>query len=289
MQRVSQAAGAVVLSVLLAVGFYYFGKSLSVLNVSKEIGLPILTIAAVVLMLAVLALVAIAYSTLGLADRTQALALPEGSVRAVIALTLILLFGILSIFLYNSMSNSDLLTMPGLTAAQKETAISLAPSGSIAIAVPETAGTFTLYLRNIRNPSSDDFAKQVMVLLGTLVTSRSSFYFGAKPAAVGVAAAVEGIASAAPTSTLTGINPNVRLRDGVPTTFTILGTNLGTTKAVKIVSGNDEVTATDVASTPTSVTCKLTVDNTLPTGAWDLVLTDASGKVARLDRALTLT
>jgi hypothetical protein len=61
--------------------------------------------AMIVLLMAVLVIV---YQVLGLADWKQALALPEGSVRALIAFSLVLVFVCLAAFLYNSVNSADL-------------------------------------------------------------------------------------------------------------------------------------------------------------------------------------
>lgn len=68
--------------------------------------LPVLVITGVMALFATLALVAVAFSVAGLADPTQALGLPEGSVRAAIALSLIVIFAITSIYLYSSMADA---------------------------------------------------------------------------------------------------------------------------------------------------------------------------------------
>jgi hypothetical protein len=67
-------------------------------NVQSEVGLPVLAIAGVIPLLLALGLVSVAFSIFDLDDKSQALALPEGSVRAVIALSLVVLFAILTIF-----------------------------------------------------------------------------------------------------------------------------------------------------------------------------------------------
>ena len=56
-------------------------------------------------LLATLALVAVTFSVAGLSDPSQALGLPEGSVRAAIALSLIVIFSITAIFFYSSRSS----------------------------------------------------------------------------------------------------------------------------------------------------------------------------------------
>ena len=49
----------------------------------------------------------------------------------------------------------------------------------VVLTLPATgSGPFKVYFRAV-NPAGDDLAKQLIVLLGTLVTAVSSFYFGA--------------------------------------------------------------------------------------------------------------
>src|SRR5712691_102265 len=71
------------------------------------IRLPVLVITGVMALFATLALVAVTFSVAGLTDPTQALGLPEGSVRAAIALSLIVIFAITSIYLHASLKDSD--------------------------------------------------------------------------------------------------------------------------------------------------------------------------------------
>jgi hypothetical protein len=73
---------------------------------------------AIVVLMAALVII---YQVLGLADLKQALALPEGSVRALIAFTLVLIFVCLSAFLYNSVSSVDLSSATKVTKITKET------------------------------------------------------------------------------------------------------------------------------------------------------------------------
>src|SRR5437660_4147553 len=139
--------------------------------------LPLLTIGGLLSLLIVLALMSVFFQTLGLSNKEQALALPEGSVRAVIALGLIVLFAILSIYLYASLRVEPKASEVGV-----------------------------------------DFAKQVLTIVGTLVTAVASFYFGANTVASAQKAAKEG--TEAPAPTIRGINPNTLPPGGSSESFT---------------------------------------------------------------------
>ncbi len=162
-------------------------------SMSASTQLPLLTITGVLALLVALALVSVAFSLMDLSDKSEALGLPAGSIRAVLALALVLIFAILTIFLYSDMAappTKDLSAISGLTSAQAK-----ALSSTVKVvyekaeqkstdpkADPKADPTFTVYFREPRNPAAEDFAKQVLVLIGTLVTSVTSFYFGSKAA-----------------------------------------------------------------------------------------------------------
>lgn len=171
----------------LAAALSFWGPAHS----TPEVLLPILAIAGILALLDALALVSIAFAAFDLDDKTKALALPEGSVRAVIALSLIVLFAILSIFLYASLSQENAVVSGLTTAQQKDFIGKLSPdqqSQVVSRATGATSGsspepTYTVSLRTSASQPSQDFAKQLLVLIGTLVTSVAGFYFGAQTAA----------------------------------------------------------------------------------------------------------
>ncbi|HEY0381117.1 MAG TPA: hypothetical protein VGC72_02850 [Candidatus Elarobacter sp.] len=158
---------------------------------APEVTLPILAIVGILALLDALALVSIAFAAFGLDDNTKALALPEGSVRAVIALSLVVLFAVLSIFLFASLSQENAV-VSGLTAAQQKDFVGKLATDQQSQVVSRATGatsgsspepTYTVYYRNSASQPSQDFAKQLLVLIGTLVTSVAGFYFGAQTAA----------------------------------------------------------------------------------------------------------
>lgn len=74
--------------------------------VNDAVRLPVLVVIGVMALFATLALVAVTFAVAGLTDPKQALGLPEGSVRAAIALSLIVIFAITSIYLYSSLKDA---------------------------------------------------------------------------------------------------------------------------------------------------------------------------------------
>src|SRR5262252_21344 len=96
---------AVGLMCFLAFVLLFIMLSRSLQSSEPTIKLPVLIIVGIMALFATLALVAVTFSVAGLSDSSQALGLPEGSVRAAIALSLIVIFAITSIYLYGSLKD----------------------------------------------------------------------------------------------------------------------------------------------------------------------------------------
>jgi hypothetical protein len=261
-------------------------------DIAEDISLPLLAIGGVVALLAVLALVSVTFGFFGLSDPTQALALPEGSIRAVIALSLVVLFAILSVFLYRGLAMEG----PERTISANQDArdgfLTNNPNARdvrIEVALGKDGKeiqpkTYTITYRNTKNPASEDFAKQLLVMLGTLMTAVASFYFGAK-----TAAAQQSLDAARLPPTLRGIQPpSYSLATGKPLDLEIAGENLNSIKAVKIANQTNQVTASDIVSNDNVVKCRISIASTTPQGKWDVVVTDSASKTATLPGALEI-
>lgn len=252
-----------------------------------EFMLPLLIISGVMMLLVTLALTAFVFSGVDLTDKTQALGLPEGSVRSVIALSLVLLFAILAVYLYSNMSSrGKIFEAKGLSQdASTQLKQQLLPGQFIfeQQVGDGAAATFTVQYREAPNPASDDFAKQLLAIIGTLVTAVSSFYFGSKTAIASQSGPDKAGGGATPA--IRSINPSKVIR-GVLTKLEITGDGLDTVKEVKAVSNDRQVLATDVTSSASGVKCSLAMDLSAPTGAWDIVVSDGTGKTAKLSGGL---
>jgi hypothetical protein len=283
--------GVVVLAVTVSVifGLYQLVIGMDGKNLNQGMSLPILAIAGVIGLLITIAVVSISFSVFSLADKTQALALPEGSIRAIIALALVVLFAILSIYLHISMSSptGQIERIAGLTTDEKNfLERRLTVDQLIAVTPNKATGEaerFTVVYKTVRNPAGDDFAKQVLIMVGTLLTAVSSFYFGAKTAA-GKSAA-ESIAHKSPTSH--SLHPGEIAR-GKDTALDLIGDNLDEIKEVKIRKGASEVAATVIHATANVVNCTINVDQKAPTGAWSVIVTDKAGKSTTLPSTLAV-
>jgi hypothetical protein len=151
------------------------------------IGLPVLAVFGVMILFGALALTASLFSKLNLSDRTQALALPEGSIRAAIALSLIVLFAIIAILLHQQAATPYV--VPSLDEAEKQNLVQQNAQRVLAVVPRCMQGgptcdvahrVYDIHLLPAPTPESTDIAKQLLILIGTLVTSVVSFYFGSR-------------------------------------------------------------------------------------------------------------
>jgi hypothetical protein len=212
----------------------------------SEIRLPLLVITGVMGLFATLALVAVTFSVAGLSDPSQALGLPEGSVRAAIALSLIVIFATM-IFVHSARLSTPRASTQVANAAQT---------------TPQPL---------------DDYEKQVISIVGTLMTSVVSFYFAARTS------------SAAPTATksapvLASVSPAQVTKEAaakmVPVQIT--GTDLQLASSVKLQKDREIILASSVVSNEQLVKCDVTIDPTTSAGKYDVVVTTSDDQTASL-------
>jgi hypothetical protein len=141
----------------------------------------VMAVLGIAIFLVILTLMAFIFIILNVSNKGEALALPPGSIRAVIALCLVVVFVIFVIFLYNDLANPSPRSLEGLSQEQYN---KISPDQILSSSeyTDNTTGQ-TLYkveLIGAKSPAAQDLAKQVVTLVGTLMAAVSSFYFGVK-------------------------------------------------------------------------------------------------------------
>jgi hypothetical protein len=299
---------AVFVFVLLlgSVAFFALNELAKLVNGDNinPLSLPIVAIGGVTLLILVLTIVATIFGFLGLTNKDQAMGLPEGSIRSVIALSLIVLFAILAVFLYEGVSGGPGNKIENLSEADRAQFLrdhtTTKDIQSVAVTLVDKEGqplrsadgsvknVFTVTYRSEPNSTSNDFAKQLLVILGTLMTAITSFYLGAGTATSAVAAGAQTSDTTKPT--LSSINPSHHsIATGATIHLEVLGKDLNVITHVKIVRGGVQVIGTNVASNPTKVSCDLAVVPAHIGAPWDVVVDDGGSKSAALPAALTIS
>lgn len=203
--RKSWTGGAVavgLLLVLLPSAALYFG--IERIERLPGAGLPVVALFGIMVLVGTLALTSTLFRRLGLAWAKEPLALPPGSVRATIALALIVLFAIIAVSVQHPTSKSYELS--GLTLEAKNDILrdakfevhgvvsdpctSSPPVEQNILVVPgwtptaapcsRTDQRFSMTVQPLPSASSLDLAKQLLGLIGNLMTMAVSFYFASR-------------------------------------------------------------------------------------------------------------
>jgi hypothetical protein len=151
-----------------------------------EVGLPILLVAGLIALVAALAILVGTFSIFGLSNPSAAFGVPEGTLQAVIAMMIIMIFAITSLYLNASLKET---TFKSTNISQLQ--LAAIPADQIrSIKAHKAPDGTTVYNvdRAVANSVGDDFAKQLLTTLSTLVVAIVGFYFGAKSVESGVAA-----------------------------------------------------------------------------------------------------
>jgi hypothetical protein len=154
-----------------------------------ENSLPIMLIAATVSLLLVISALVIIFGRLNLTNYRNALGLPEGSVQALMALLLILLFFVTAVFLYSDIGRSG--ADHHLVGISQDRFAAISTADLVDATSREVDGTpvWDVTIASPKSEASRDLAKQIVTTVSTLVVAVAAFYFGAKTSQQNVAPA----------------------------------------------------------------------------------------------------
>lgn len=144
-----------------------------------EILVPIALIIGLVGLITALSAMVAVFVRAGVVNKDEALGFPSGSVRALIALLLILMFAILAVFFYSQVRGGEVLESvsraeyEGLLAQDRVVGAKLVNDN-----VNDALDKFDV--RVASDQQSTDIAKQLLTTLSTLVVALAAFYFGNK-------------------------------------------------------------------------------------------------------------
>ena len=111
--------------------------------------------------------------------------MPEGSIRAVIALSLVIIFAILTVFLWGKFASGvQQQRIAEVANFDRIEFLRNNPSVRDVVQISPNAATNTSTIAFVMavDPAAADFSKQLLTLVGTLMTAVAAFYFGARTA-----------------------------------------------------------------------------------------------------------
>ena len=152
--------------------------SLVRLGDAPEIQMGMVTVLALSVVVVLIYLMAAGFTHYKLSSSEHALGLPDGSIRAMIALFLIVIFVMLSVYLFRQIAGETSAVLRGLSTAQV-----LELRDRIGSITQRPDSLYDVTIRAAVTPAGEQLGLQLITLLGTLVTAVASFYFGSSAVA----------------------------------------------------------------------------------------------------------
>jgi hypothetical protein len=264
---------ALFLAVGILAGAGYLMYAVSIANgVDTEIRTSILVVGSIAVLMIVLFIIAFGFRFIELADAKQALGLPEGSIRAMIALILIMIFIIFGVYLFRMVGTGNPTFIAPMDSPGKP---DLYPGKIVSSIYDETTKKYNVW---VISPITDDglrLAQQLLTTVGTLVVAVSGFYFGSSSSAS--ASAKPEKESIKPPIKLSAVNPSqAKVTDTVQ--FQASGSGLAGPERVVLRRSGSELECADLLSSATKL--QFTVAGGKGTvGKWDLVYIRAGSEV----------
>jgi hypothetical protein len=160
---------------MLSAGFalyWFWGRH----QEGDAVSMGVMVVAAIATLLSVLFTLTAGFSAMGLADKAQPLGLPEGSIRAMIALVLIIVFILFGIHLFNN-SSAETSTYLGERRAPLADSSNVKPPNRL-VYYRSSDTTFSVWLFAPVSDEAKRLAQQLITTVGTLVVAVAGFYFG---------------------------------------------------------------------------------------------------------------
>jgi hypothetical protein len=261
------------------------------LNISPELTMALAIVLTVAVMMALLFVVAAGFSALGLANKEYALGLPDGSIRALIALILIMVFIVLDIYMFRIVGQGTegvaIFDSPDLIETLADT------DQIINIQEVDRGDGRTSYVVAYRGQIDEDgtrLAQQVITTVGTLVVAVAGFYFGSASVGGGAAAAAAAAASAAGLSpVIVDFSPRTG-KQNETISMKVQGRRLRGCRSIRLNRGTEVMSnSTDVVSSDSEASCSIVLSGTPGGERWDLVVENENGQRDVWEKVFELT
>jgi hypothetical protein len=194
------------LLVLGLVGYFLYRllKDTDVAKGSDTVAQVLWLTLSLVLMLIVLLAIAVILRLVNPDSPTTALGLPEGSISAVIALTLLILFSLSSVYVFATINSAenDSVTSTGLSIAD----VHSLPNDRVLQVTKESGSKPATYSVQMTKPhtTSIEIGRTTLATISTLLVAIVGFYFGQRASEKGIETGIQSAKTAAPLEPGTG-------------------------------------------------------------------------------------
>ncbi|MCA9941744.1 MAG: hypothetical protein KC418_24055 [Anaerolineales bacterium] len=255
-----------------------------------EIALTFLIIGNLVVLLMGLVTLALIFSALGVTDGRFALSFPEGTVRAIIALGLILIFVTTSVFLFSQLESTVTVDrVPASMVSQLGGQIMAMEPVDVQVKADGTEEVLSYNVQVVREvgEGKQDLAQTLTTTISTLVVAVAGFYFGTRA----VQTAREAVAASEPVFHYLEPNQKPKPTQDEAWALTAHGTDFQLVKVMKLTKANSsDLVARAVSTNGAGTEIKGTFDfkPDTATGKWDLVVQFTDGAELLAREAFTL-
>ncbi len=261
------------------------------IHLTPELQMGLLIVGAIATLMTVLFIIAAGFSFMSLTDQKQALGLPEGSIRAMIALVLIMVFIIFGIYLFRMVGGGGVKYVGNFPEKPKYEKI----AGQTVVveqvaATEQKPASYDVFVVEELTDDGKKLAHQLITILGTLVVAVSSFYFGSS---VSSAAAkreqelVQGqLAKPAAAPVIKDVNPKAGAQNA-DIALKIDGAGFASPQAVRLLRGTETMDCTGISADSSSIRCQLKIDKA-PGDKWDVLVVNSDGQTAKLPGAFSI-
>lgn len=251
-----------------------------------EIALTFLIIGNLVALILMLITLALVFSALELTDGRYALGFPEGTVRAIIALGLILIFITTSVYLFNQLESTEVSVSrvpASLLDSLDGEIISLEPvAGAQSDAQADEDVIYTVRLIRQVSEERQNLAQQLTTTISTLVVAVAGFYFGTRA----VHTARDAVKVSEPIFNYLDPMKKTRSDQDEAVSISAHGSGFQLVKVMKLVQGANEIVGRDAVTNGAGTEIKAQFDfkPDTPVGKWDLLVqfVDEAEPTARL-------
>lgn len=263
-------------------GYLVLVSTTGPVTVDTEIRTGLLVVGSIAVLMTILFILAAGFSALDLADGKQPLGLPEGSIRAMIALVLIMVFIIFGIYLFRMVGTGKDVFVG--TYAELPKAESY-PGKIMNWNQDATSKKYNVWINDKISEDGVRLAQQLLTTVGTLVVAISGFYFGSSSTSSAAGTAGRA-ASAVQRSAITKVSPQ-RGKAQETIELDIEGSSLNSPTSVSLRRGEQEIKCFDVLSSETRIRCKalLIFEAGDP---WDVVVEHYDSRPALLEKSFII-
>ena len=178
------------LLVLVGVGGFLTWSVFRVDSEMPELLMGVFVVTAIAALMTLLYILAAGFKFMGLTDPKQPLGLPDGSIRAMIALILIIAFIIFGFYLYRNVGGSVSFDLEKGIKADSLKHINMDKYKDMQTQIIlNSDSTFTIKSVQKISDEGSKLAQQLLTTIGTLVVAISSFYFGSNTVSSAIARA----------------------------------------------------------------------------------------------------